>query len=425
MQNFDKTAFRQKVRSLVVNGEFAKVAEAITPYVRLRLYEESFADRVLAVRTVTESDLQVEVSNDSYYVVSHVEQRTEKALVANFIDRPVEDYIAGERYKIPLGMHKTRQRQKSVHELKAYDYDILSDAADKDIFELGNLRDWKLINMLNSCIALSGKEHDDVVDTTTTGPVQIQKIHFNRLGAVLNTGGRTGLPSEDRLQVAKFLTHRQLIDDLALLDNTVFGDPLTGEMFTKGVTVRSVLGTEYIASIKERFFVEEDFVRVITLSGTAASTSITVNGVALGVPDGTAAAAATDLAADINANATLTAAGFSATNPSDGVVRIVRKATANELSRTFTSTFDLPTSSGGISIADTSSGFDRYDVVWAFPEPQFMGEIVRVAGQDISTEMWKTNGEEIVNSVSREWFGMGIGNFNGIAKLRIQRSRHA
>lgn len=426
MQTFDKTAFRQKVRSLVVNGEFAKVAEAITPYVRLRLYEESFVDRVLAVRTVTESDLQVEIADDSFYVVSNIEQGTERAVVANFIDRPIEDYIKGARYKIPLGMHKTRQRRKSVHELKAYDYDILSDAADKDVFELGNLKDWKMLLMLNRCLALSGKVHADVVDTLTTGPVQVAKIHFNRLGAVLNTGGRTGLPSEDRLQVAKFLTHRQIIDDLALLDQNTFGDPLTGEMFTKGVTVKSVLGTEYIASIKERMFTEHDFVRIITIAGTSSSTEFVVDGVTLAVTNAqNGTLTATQLTGLINADATLIAAGVTATNPSAGVVRIVKKAVANEASRTFTNTFDLPTVNSGSTLTDTSSGYDRYDVIWAFPEPQFLGEIVRIAGSDVMNEMWKTNGEEIVNAVSREHFGMGIGNFNGLAKLRIQRARHA
>jgi len=422
--SFDKTAFKQKVRNLVVNGEFSKVADAITPYIRVRLYEESFTDRVLAVRNVSESDLQVEVGNDSYYVVSHVEQRTEKALVANFIDRPFEDYIAGERYKIPLGMHKTRQRQKSVHELKAYDYDILADAADKDVFELGNLKDWKLIQMLNACVGISGKVHEDVVDTASTGTVQIQKIHFNRLGAVLNTGGRTGVPSEDRLQVAKFLTHRQLIDDFALLDNTVFGDALLSDMFEKGVVAKNVLGTEYIASIKERFFTEHDAVALITMSGTSSSDSVTIDGVQVAITDAqNGTASATELYTNINANTDLAAAGITATNPSAGVCRVVKKAAANEAARIYQADA-LTISDAGALTNVVTKGYDRYDVLWSFPEPQFLGEIVRIAGTDVETEMWKTNGEQIVNAVSRENFGMGIGNANGVAKLRIQRARY-
>jgi hypothetical protein len=419
MQNFDKTAFRQKVRSLVVNGEFAKVAEAITPYVRLRLYEESFADRVLAVRTVTESDLQVEVADDSFYVVANVEQGTERAVVANFIDRPIEDYIKGARYKIPLGIHKTRQRRKNVHELKAYDYDILSDAADKDIFELGNLKDWKMLLMLQKCIDLSGKSQTDVQDTAITGPVQVSKIHFNRLGATLNTGGRTGVPSADRLQVAKYLTHRQLIDDLALLDHTTFGDPLTGDMFQKGVTVTSVLGTEYIASIKERFFTEHDAVAYATITGTAnaGGETITIDGNVIAITgSGAAAAAAAELVTGVDA---LT--GFSATDLTGGVVRIVKTASANETDRTFNASFTTAASETTHAVA-FAAGVDGYDVIWAFPEPQFLGELIRVAGSDVETEMWKTNGEEMVNAVSREYFGMGLGNYNGVAKVRIQRS---
>lgn len=421
--NFDKTAFRQKVRSLVTNGEFGKVAEAITPYVRLRLYEESFADRVLAVRNVTESDLQVEIENDSFYVVGHVEQPTEHAVSANFISRAFERYISGERYKIPLGQHTTTQRRKSTHELKAYDYDILADAAEKDVFELGNLKDWKLIQILNDCIDLSGKAMTDVVDTGTTGPVQVTKLHFNRLGATLNTGGRTGLPSEDRLQVAKFLTSRQLIDDLALLDSTTFGDPLTGEMFEKGVTVRSVLGTEFVSSIKERMFTESDAVSWITYgAGTSSSDSLVIDGVTIAITDAQdGPTSATEVFNGINNSAPLAAAGITATNPSSGVVRIVKTAAADEEARTYQAAAMVITHPGDLTVTEVA-GFDRYDIIWAFPEAQFLGELIRVTGNDVTTEMWKTNGEEIVNAVSREYFGMGIGNYNGVAKLRIQRA---
>lgn len=433
----DKTArqnFSRKIRPLIQGDQFDKVSAAITPYVRVRLYEDSFADRVLAVRTVTEAELIPEVGDDSFYVITNVEQATEQAVVANFIDRPSERYLAGQRYKVPLGKHITPVARKSKNELLAYNYDLLQDAAEKDVFELGMLRDWKLINILNECVRVSGRVHEDVVDFAKEGPVQIGKIHTNRLESVLNSGGRTGLPSKNELKTTRFLFNDHTRRDFSLLDLQTYGDRLAEEMFVSGMTVKTLQGIEYISSIKSRLLTEHEAVTLVKFAGAVEATeTLVVNGVSfsLAADAATADAAAAGFAAAINAS----------TNPAirrevDDVETVYVRATAsgdtlrlaaapapNQEERSFIS-FDVPVDASGIAGgADVKKGTDRYDIVWAFPDPEFMGEIVRVAGRDIEPEIWKTPGEEMINRVMREWFGMGIGNVNGAAKLRMQRAR--
>lgn len=424
-----KEAYRNKLRSFLDDEDFDKTADAITPYVKRRLYEESFIDQVLAVRNVDPDDLipETESKDDSYYVIGNVEQNTEVAVKSNFMDRPAEDYIYGERYKIPLGILKTRQFQKNTHELLAYDYDILEDAQEKDIYELGNLRDWELLKIMRRAVDITGRKHKDIVDTSTTGTVQVDKKHFNRLGDTLNTGGRTGLPDEDRLQVEKFLTSNQLVEDLSLLDGATLGDPRTGDIFEQGALsiFSTVLGQDIVTSIKERFFTEHEHVNIVQIdsvptSGTDYSftygTSFTLTS------DGTKSTAANDIANAISNSSDIDASAEQV-GTSNEKVRIVSNAQPDEEERIFIG-YDLGWSAGSnLTATVLNKGYDRFDTLWAFPSPEFIGEVVRVNGKGVKTEMWRTKAEDVVNRYSKEYFGMGIGNANGAAYMRIQRSR--
>jgi hypothetical protein len=433
----DKAArleFTRKLRPFIEGGDYEKVASQITPYVRVRLYEESFADNILAVRQVTEAELIPEIEEDSYYVITNVEQGTKRAVVANFMDRPSEDIIAGKRYKIPLGKHMSRQARKLKDELLAYNYDILQDAVEKDIFELGMLRDWKLINVFNECVRLSGKMHADVTNVASSGPVQIDKVHTNRLESVLNSGGRSGMPSRDELKTTRFLFNDHTRRDYPLLDTQTLGYNLAEDMFVNGMTVKTLQGITYISSIKNILLTEHEHVTLLTFASAspASATSVFVEGVTFTVPTSTPAASiAANVATQINASsnpairqtvdeATLVhvRAEVTATNQ----LRIIRSVVANNDTQAFEAPEPVVNFSA-ISGVTTAKGYDRYDIVWAFPDPEFMGEIVRVAGRDIEPEVWYTPGESMVNRVLREWFGMGMGNVNGVAKLRMQRAR--
>lgn len=421
MDQFDKVAFQNRVRPLLKEKNYEKVAAALTPYVKVRLYEQSFADQILHVRKVSEKELIAETdgnADDSYYVVGHVEQGTAKAVSANFVSRPFERYIAGQRYKIPVGTHESPIASKNTRELLAYDYDILSDAQTKDVFALGNLRDWKLIQIMNDCVDMSQRTAQDIVDVNTTSEVQIQKVHFRNLSSVLETGGRNSMPAEDRLKTQKFLAASELMNDLAMLDTTVLGDNLAEEMFRRGVQVQTVLGVDYITSIKSRMLTEHEHVTRCQIDTTpSGDVTFTVLGTQLTVGSGADAQAVADV---INGSGLpVRAEAINAT-----IFRVIADVEANDNERAFIGSDPAVDFSGSFDASILSKGWDRYDVLWAFPSPEYLGEIIRISGQDIETEMWHTHAENTVHRRSTEWFGMGIGNYNGVSKLRIQRARH-
>ncbi|MCS4157676.1 hypothetical protein [Salinibacter ruber] len=436
--DFDKKAYNERIRSFVDDGEFDKVGEAIRPYIRVKLYEDSFADQILAVRPVTENDLQVDTETDSYYVLTDVEQGTEQATVANFRDRPYERYLYGNRFEIPLGEHQTPIVQKNKEELMAYDYDLLADAADKDVYELGIQRDVKLLTILNECVRISGKT-TDVTDDAQEGAVQIQKDHINDLSTLLESGTRTGMPAEDQLKATRMLINEDTRKDFGKLDLNQLGDNLTGEVFTDGFTREQVQGLEFMSSIKKRLLTEHERVTLVSFEAGNGSVDedIMVEGEAITVNAASAAEAAQQLAEGIQSLTPLDGAPgiveevdgavkrhVRAELFDDTTVRISRAPDNNLDDREFAShqiTVDLSNFGGGTA---QTKGYDRFDVMWAFPDEEFMGEIVRLSGKDVESEVWKTKGENEINRRSWEYFGLGIGNTEGVAKYRMQRARH-
>lgn len=441
--NFDKQAYNEQLRDYIRTDQFDKVAAAIRPYIRTQIYEDSFADEILAVRQVSDAELQVDTETDSFYVVSSVEQDTAEATVANFRDRPYSRYAYGKRFEIPIGEHQTPILRKNRQELKAYDYDLLSDAADKDAHSLGVLRDFKVLEMLNECVRINDKNAADVTDNSKEGNVQVSKQHIRDLQSTLTTTGRTGLPAEKQLEVSRMLIHEGIRKDFAMLGEAELGDNLTSEVFTEGFTRESVLGTEFISSIKRRLLTEHERAVLVDFNGGNGSTDETVgvNGEDVTVNAGSADAAAQALVDAIN--------GATPADGKPGIVEEVdgapqRHITAEihesgvaRLNRTVDYSRDpaaldekmfrsleLPVDTGNYSGGtDISKGMDRFDVLWAMPDPEFMGEIVRPSGEDIRSEVWKTDGENEINRRSWEQFGMGIGNVNSVAKKRLQRER--
>jgi hypothetical protein len=443
MPQFDemtKQATNEAIRPYIKSGELSKVAAAIEPYIQVRLYEESFADQLLPVRYVTEKEIIPELDNDSGYVIGKVEQPTAHAVVANFRDRPSERYIKGRRFRIPLGKHKTPVATKNKDELMFYDYDILGDAAQKDYNALGLLRDWKTLSVFRECTQISGKS-EDIVDAAKTGPLQIDSPHINRLETLLNSGTRSGRPSMDQLKTTRVLMNDDTRREFALLQFNRVGGDLAGRLFTEGFMIERVLGIEYMSSIKKNLLTEFEPVTLVEFSGAQAASAgtLTVNGVAFTLPASTSQEnSASVLAGLINSSASAAIRQEIQDGEdveayvvqhvyavAEGNVLRIRAAAKPQFEDRIFAGDPLTVSLTGVTNgAVVGSGEDSFDVIWAFPDGNFMGELVRISGKDVYTEMWSTPGEEDINRVTREWFGLGIGNVNGAARLRVQRGRY-
>lgn len=319
---YNRVAFNEQVVSAVKDGNFSKIAESISPYIRERIYEMSFIEQVLKVRNIETTDLIPEEKNDTNFVYGQLEQPTDLAITMNFRGKPFTKTHNGRRYKIPLGYNSTDITSKSEQEMMAFSYDLFADLEQKEIFELHYMRDSKLIAMLNACVALSSKTKDF---DTASGTVVIhpEKAHFVTAANILETGDRQSMPDRKTLKCTKYLCSSTILNDLALWDS-VDVDTMAAELATNGWTSTRLLNKELIVSNKNALFVEKD-------------------------------------------------------------------------------------------------GNHLYDVVYALPDGDFLGEVIHVNGMEIKPEVWRENGEHKISRRSSEYFAAGIGNYNGVSKIRLMR----
>jgi hypothetical protein len=317
----DQVLFNEKLVQAINSGDFSKIAAAIAPYTRQRIYEMSFIESVLKVRDIEVRDLIPEVDSDTSYVLGELEQNTDKAITMNFQGKPYTVTKSGRRFKIPIGYNSTPITQKSEQEMLSFTYDLFKDLEQKEIFALHRLRDVKFLQMAKEAVALSGKQKDFAL--AGDGVVYPEKDHFVELANLLETGDRTGIPDENVLACTKYLCSRTILNDLARW-SSIDVDVLASELVVKGWASARILDKELIVSTKADLFVEKD-------------------------------------------------------------------------------------------------GNKIYDVIWAFPDEEYIGEVIHINGMEIKPEIWRENGTHNIYRRSSEYFGAAIGNYNGAARIRLQR----
>lgn len=438
----DRARFQEKYAEAVREGNFPKIAAQMSPYIKVRIYENSVCTAILKPRTVQPSDLIPEEGhNDTFFVYGQVEQPTVNAAAINFRGQGETFVPGGRRFKIPLGRHMSKVSKKPQDELLAFDYDLFAELNDKDIFELHSLRDKKFLWACQASVITTGKWSSNLLSGSAT-VVRPDKIHFTTNAQLLESGSRTAYPTEDTLKATKHLMGSTLWHDLNLWESEGAGGELVSNITINGYPATTILGTTYITSIKNTLYVEKDPVIEFTMTGVGVNTeTITIDGsvytwatspggvvgdkeIALGSDAATAATALYDVLVRDLGQANACGVEWAFTNPSAGVVRMRKQYDAvwNRFSPAAFATAETATNG-----AFGTAGFDLFDHIYTYPDADYLGEIVQIAGQEIESDMWKERGEKLTEVCRRsaEFSGGGIGNINGISMSRLQRYKHS
>lgn len=413
---YDTAALNAKLERMISTGSTEKLAEEMRGYIKKRVYEASWLDAVLDVRDITTTDLIPEPGhNDTFFVYGNVELDSPDAVSINFNSQPSERVIGGKRFKIPLGYHATEITTKSKTELLAFDYDVFADVEQKEIMSLHRLRDEKGIAALNHSLYLSGRTKNY---TSSSGYIALEKSHLNMGKNILEHGLRDSDPSVDALKAIKHLLSNQVMNDTDLWDNTDVGGQVLNETVSGGYTRDRILGVEYIASLKADLFVQKEAVAYVTISAANASTTVTIDGTAYQdtATNKTAAVMAAAIAVLIEAGSSADVQ-YSCT-VTDAVIRIVKSCDKY-------GNYQAMTTVGTANAVVGTEGYDLYDVIYTLPDAQFLGQVIRVVGQEIEPEFWKTKGKDEYNRLAKEYFGAGIGNIYGVSAIRLQRKYQA
>lgn len=424
----ERAEFQAKFAEAVQAGDFSKIAVEITPYIKLRVMENSFAGAILRPRPVNPGDLiPEEGSNDTYFVYGQIDQPTQNAVAVNFRGQTPSWVPGGRRFKIPIGRHVTKTTRKSQDELMAFDYDLFQDLNEKDIFELHTLRDKKFLSACHAAVIRSGR----VLEYGLSGTLSVvspEKIHFTQAAQLIEAGTRTGKPTEDTLKATKHLMGSQVWHDLKLWDSEEAGSEHVSGVTINGYPATKILGINYLTSIKNSLFVVADPVAVFTFTGTGNDTGTatidnvtatfatapTGDEIALGASaDEAAANLYTYFSANLGDN-------YVVSQPTSSTVRVRKKYDAS-----WEDYNPDMTAAENLTNATVATGEDLWDHIFTYPDEDFVGEIISITGQDIQTDMWNERDEKITEVLRRatEMSGGAIGNINGVALTRLQRAK--
>lgn len=233
-----------------------KLAAEVGGYIRDRLREASFLERIVPAQTVTRSDCQISVNHDSLVKIEHLEPRS-RAMVVTFRGEPSARLLRGERVEVPFITIMSEMFQKPEQEFLAYPYPLGKVVEQNSIRDIGEIQDRQWTIYSEAAVqALQQEANGGVVTTlnaTALGggapPVEFSVIK-GELARVAATDDAVVRPIQrpDIVNLMKLLDGNRLECELILMTNKDLDDVLQWTIEDQGSKVQSettVQGWQY------------------------------------------------------------------------------------------------------------------------------------------------------------------------------------
>ena len=220
--------------------------DAVDDFTRTRMREDGFYRKVMPPISITNDDLDRQVSTDKPTKVVDKEPDSPAAYSIPFATLPINIYIRGNRYVVTMDRIATPRFTKDVDELRTWIMDIRQVLSDNAIKDMLAEEDGKFITAVDT--ALSSTPGTVLA---TSGVAQYQQI----------AGGidRDGLwdmmkvmPSTPfNLEVHTVLTNHITIKDVAKFGRDEMGGDLSVDIMKNGWTEQEFMGVRWIVTIKK------------------------------------------------------------------------------------------------------------------------------------------------------------------------------
>lgn len=210
-----------------------KLSFAIGDYVATKVRELSFLNDVLPPETVSPTELQNEVDNDTLYAMCEIEPEDTPALALNIDGEPTGKYFSAPRFRVPFWVNSTRRYEKATRELAAYNM-TLKDVVEKNaVNQLLVLQDSQFLAQATAAVTLSGKI------VTSLQPT----INRADLVSLIN------LLDGDQLECDSLLMRKDDYNQIFTMDSADI-DLGAWETFKNGYTERTLAGRKLYVSVK-------------------------------------------------------------------------------------------------------------------------------------------------------------------------------
>ena len=257
------------VSKLASPEEKSAAEQATGSFIRDRLREVSFADKVIPPEPVTPSECQVSVNHDTLVKIVWVEPES-RAMALTFRGQPTQSYIRGPRAECAFFTISSEVRQKTEQELLVYPFPITKYIEDNIVKDLGEIKDREFLIHAEAAVQAIQKEANGGVATALsasslqggTPPVE-GSIIKGELARIAANDNADDLPPQRNgiVRLIKILNGKRMITKQILIPETNFtdilqwtledvGDRIQGETTVDGYKYNTLLGCRYIRTIK-------------------------------------------------------------------------------------------------------------------------------------------------------------------------------
>lgn len=247
-------------------GAKAKIAAQMGGYIRDRLREASYTERVLPPQTVDRSQCQVSVNHDALVKIEYLEPKS-RAAVVTFRGEPNVTFIRGEKVEVPFITIMSDMFQKPEQEFLAYAFPIGKVIEQNAVRDIGEVQDREFTIHIESAVqALQAEANGGSVTTlnaTTAGTTVEFSVVKGELarGAATNDATVRPIQRPDVVALMKLLSRNRLESDMILLTTPDWedvlqwtvedqGDKIQSETAVNGWKYNLLLGKRYVRSIK-------------------------------------------------------------------------------------------------------------------------------------------------------------------------------
>lgn len=222
-----------------------EAVDAVNDFTRIKIREDSFADRILPPLTIGNDDLDRVPYTDKPLRVEEREPDSPAAVSVPFGTLPLNFYIRGSRYVVMFDRILTPRFTKDIDELRTYVMDIRQVLADNAIKDMLAELDGKFIAAVNACLV----GQDTVVPWS--GVVQWKSLAGGITRETLWEMKKILPSTPSNLEPTTALVNNITINDIAKFGRNEMGGDMAQDVMRNGWSEQTFMGMRWIITIKK------------------------------------------------------------------------------------------------------------------------------------------------------------------------------
>lgn len=165
-----------------------KVAEMGSVYIRDRLREVAFVDKIMPPQPVTRTDCQRSVNHDTLVKIVDVEPQS-RAMTLTFRGQPTARFIRAPRAEVPFYTVSSEKFEKTEQELLAYEMPVTKIIEDNSVKDMQEIKDREFLRHIEAAVqALQLEANGGATALRITGYSAVTKVSVIKGSGAISAG---------------------------------------------------------------------------------------------------------------------------------------------------------------------------------------------------------------------------------------------